>query len=145
MIMMSSASEIYRISLQPEIVDKYEGIDYTDDLYLSRKDIERELLSRKIYSGENLIIESRSITLMRSNELLLDAGDGDSIPSSSITLHHESIRNLMIEMYTSCHRCGKNIILEESDGCVLCKDCNRKLAEDHDLITRTNILGEIEI
>lgn len=142
---MSSASEIYRIALKPEIVDKYKGIDYTDDLFLSRKDIEHELMSRKIISGENLITESRSIILMRSNELLLDAEDSDLIPNSSITLHHESIRKFTIEMYTSCHRCGKNIVLEESDGCMLCHDCSRQLKEDHDLITRSVNIEEIEI
>lgn len=142
---MSSASEIYRIALKPAIVDKYKGIDYTDDLFLSRKDIEHELLSRKIYSGENLITESRSIILMRSNELLLNAADGNLKPESSISLNYESLRKFMIEMYTSCHRCGKSIILEESDGSMLCRDCDRDLAEYHNLITRTHNIEEIEI
>lgn len=141
---MSNGSDIHRLALKPAIVDKYKDIDYTDDLFLSRKDIEHELLSRKIYSGENLITESRSITLMRSNELLLDT-DGDENPNSSISLHHDSIRKFMIEMYTSCHRCGKSIILEESDGSMLCRDCDRDLAEDHNLITRTHNIEEIEI
>ena len=141
---MSSGTDIYRIALKPAIVDKYKGIDYTDDLFLSRKDIEHELMSRKIYSGENLITESRSIRLMRSNELLLDI-DGDENPNSSISLHHDSIRKFMIEMYTSCHRCGKNIVLDETDGCMLCGDCARVLDEDHNLITRTHNIEEIEI
>ena len=142
---MSSGTDIYRLALKPTIVDKCKGIDYTDDLFLSRKDIEHELLSRKVYSGENLITESRSIVLMRSNELLLDGGDSDLNPNSSISLHHDSIRKFMIEMYTSCHRCGKSIILEESDGSMLCRDCDRDLAEDHNLITRTHNIEEIEI
>lgn len=142
---MSSGTDIYRLALKPAIVDKYKGIDYTDDLFLSRKDIEHELMSRKIYSGENLISESRSITLMRSNELLFDGGDSDMNPHSSISLHHDSIRKFMIEMYTSCHRCGKNIVLDEIDGYMLCGDCARDLDENHNLITRTHNIEEIEI